>query len=196
MCVSVYVQSQCCVCRAVSCRFLYSVCVFARCSGVFVLRPEAFAPPGGCGGLCVGKWFLSVACISNNFAQSMLQKSCCRLLTVLRLTIGFFFFFCVCSSPLTLPSCQLPLPHPLDPHLLFASPLLFLFFCSFFPRCFAAQLGPTFRACPRLRSRSGPCDDCVLYQSVTCVLAQPPPVPCTRRGDPCAVAASTDRRAA
>lgn len=41
-----------------------------------------------------------------------------------------------------------------------------------------------------------PCDDCVLYQSITCVLAQPLPVPCTHRVDLCAVAALTDRRAA
>lgn len=112
------------------------------------------------------------------------------------------FFFCVCFSPLTkplpLPYCQLPLlpnSSPPEPRPPFCFPSsffrLFIHHC-----CFAAQLGPTFSASPRLHSHSGPCDDCVLYQSVTCVLAQPPPVPCTRRADPCAAAASTDRRAA
>lgn len=42
----------------------------------------------------------------------------------------------------------------------------------------------------------GPCDDFVLYQSVTCVLAQPPPLPCIHHVAPCAAAASTGRKAA
>lgn len=149
MCV--YVQSQCCVCRAVSCRFLYSVCVFARCSGVFVLRPEAFAPPGGCGGLCVGKWFLSVACISNNFARSMLQKSCCRLLTVLRLTIGFFFFLCLLFSPhpsfLSTTTAPTPPPHP-GPPPLFCFPSSFSLLLFILPSLLCCPTRPDFSRLP------------------------------------------------
>lgn len=40
-----------------------------------------------------------------------------------------------------------------------------------------------------------PCDDFVLYQSVTCVLAQPLLPPCIHHVDPCAAAASTGRKA-
>lgn len=39
------------------------------------------------------------------------------------------------------------------------------------------------------------CDDFVLYQSVTCVLAQPLPLPCIHHVDPCAAAVSTGRKA-
>lgn len=88
-----------------------------------------------------------------------------------------------------LPSLPLSLPLPLSfPPLSLLSSVHSLF-C-----CFAAQLG---RLSPLpLVVLPWPCDDCVLYQSVTCVLAQPLPVPCTHRVDPCAAAASTGRRAA
>lgn len=84
-------------------------------------------------------------------------------------------------------SLSLTLPLSFPPLSLFS--LVHSLFC-----CFAAQHG---RLSPLpLVVLPWPCDDCVLYQSVTCVLAQPLPVPCTHRVDPCAAAASTGRRAA
>lgn len=120
--------------------------------------------------------------------------------TVLYLTNHLF----LCSCPLQkhspvsfnhhIPSPSLShfliLSFPLSLSLSFDS----LLFCPFALCCFAAQLDRLSRlplvVLPWL------CDDCVLYQSVTCVLAQPPPVPCTHRVDLCAAAALTDRRAA
>ena len=90
--------------------------------------------------------------------------------------------------PFFQPSSLLPSSLPLSISLFFHS----LFSSSF--RCFAAQPGCLSRL--PLVVLLWPCDHCVLYQSVTCVLAQPLPLPCTHRADQCAAAALTDRRAA
>lgn len=79
-------------------------------------------------------------------------------------------------------------------HLLSLFPSTLFILSPFAFCCFAAQLGRLSRL--PLVVLPWSCDDCVLYQSVTCVLAQPLPVPCTHHVDPCAVAALTDRRAA
>lgn len=106
--------------------------------------------------------------------------------------------FCVCSSPLTLhkpPPAYLPTI--ICPPIFCLSLLLSLhslFICPFTLRCFAAHHGRLSRL--PLVVIPWPCDDCVLYQSVPCVLAQPLPAPCTLHADPCAVAALTVRRAA
>lgn len=105
--------------------------------------------------------------------------------------------FSLCSCPLNktlfhffqtssaLPSSLLS---PSTPFSLYSLHLSFL--C-----CFAVQRD-RFSRLP-LAVLPWPCDDCVLYQSVTCVLAQPLPVPWTHRGGaPCAAAALTGRRAA
>lgn len=148
MCVCVYVQSQCCVCRAVSCRFLYSVFLLvARASLCCVQRPLHLPVVAG---FCVLGNGSSVACISNNFAQSMLQKSCCRLLTVLRLTIGFFFFLCLLFSPHPsfLSTTTAPTPPPPGPPPPFCFPSSFSLLLFILPSLLCCPTRPDFSRLP------------------------------------------------
>lgn len=142
----------------------------------------------GPGGIVFG---IYKTCTIHRVCECVCERDCCSLLLkssiisgsikasqidVLRLTNRFF-----CALvPLQTTTLHFFQPSYLSP----LSPLSFFFF-------FPPLLPP-----PALVMLPWRCDDCVLYQSVTCVLAQPPPAPCTRSGVPCAAAAPTGRRAA
>lgn len=146
---------------------------------------RGFCPCWLSGGLCEFSVLLLVSP-----ARPKLQKSSCCLPKVLPLSK---LLFCVCSCPLTKSFPRISFNSHLPSLFLSCFPSLF-FFCPFIFCCFAARLGCLSRL--PLVVLPWPCDDCALYQSVTCVLAQPLPVPYIHRVDLCAAAVLTDRRAA
>lgn len=144
-----------------------------------------------------------LSCVSSDFQpMPALQKLSCSLRNELYLTSRYFvfcFFFVLSLSsqkPLHFfhPSFSLP-PSFLLPS---TSPLFLPFLNHSLLFAFVLLCCPTrpLVTPPHWLCSPGPCDDCVLYQSVTCVLAQPLPARCTRRVVPCAAAAATGRRAA
>lgn len=165
-------------------------CCRAWCPGLSTLCSEVFSPSA-----CVGFCEIIAVCSSVSSHLQPSQTAEIKLLPALNANFNKSHF-CVCFfSPYTnllLRVLQLSSALPFSP---FLSCSCSLFICPFTLRCFAAHHGRLSRLLQSVVI-PWPCDDCVLYQSVTCVLAQPLPAPCTLHVDPCAVAALTVRRAA